>query len=101
MVTVLKVFFGKLLARFLGNFRALIVTARADDPALADFVKRLVGRAEEMYGPGFGSKKREFVITNAAVYAKDLGLEVLKVGLDALILSAMQELGLVETSGKL
>lgn len=95
MWAMFAAFFGRLSMRVARNFVELLKAARADDPALADFVKSQVAQVEMKMGSGTGHDKQLAVRISAKKWGYDLGRDIATAGIDALILSAMQELGLV------
>jgi len=95
MWAILAAFLGRFSARMAQNFLALLKAARADDPSLADFIKSKVAEVEMKLGPGTGDEKKRLVRIEAKKYGYDLGRDIATAGIDALILSAMQELGLI------
>lgn len=95
MWTTFLALLGSFSRRVATNFLSLLKAARADDPRLFDFVKSKVAEVEEKLGSGNGGEKQKLVRIDAKKYGYDLGRDVATAGIDALILSAMQELGLV------
>lgn len=95
MWTILVAFLGRFGARVATNFLTLLKASRADDPAIADFVKEKVAEVEEKLGDGNGADKQHLVRVSTKEFGYSLGRDIATAGIDALILSAMQELGLV------
>lgn len=90
---LIRFFLGVFLTRVVGNFVALLKTARADDEDVAKFVKRKVAEAEVKFRTG--AERQFWVDVETKKYVAELGKEIATAGIHALTLSAMQELGLI------